>query len=60
MSKKKHKISDREKNAFPFLEKGIRNRLKDAGAIDMRSNFHVDKSGHYSSLKPIDDSKKIR
>lgn len=60
MSKKKNKISDRERNAFPFLNDSVKKRLKDSGAIDMKGNYRITKDGHYWSVSPIDSNRKIK
>lgn len=51
-------MSHREKNAFPYLEISLEERLKKSGAIDLNDNHTISEDGHYWTIKPIDETKK--
>jgi hypothetical protein len=60
MTKKKEikKLSNREKNAFPYLSMSLDERLQKSGAIDLSDNHIISEDGHYWTIRPIDKNKK--
>ncbi len=60
-NKKKHnKLTAREQNAFPFLAKGLSERLVLSGSIDLTDNSYIEEKNGYWVIKPIDETKKTK